>query len=95
MNAEVTLNLSELCRLPALLVAIQQDISALRRDLAPAKPPPERKLFYTKQEAADVLNVSQTTVDRYIRRKLLRKCKATGKVLISVDDLKTFASRTI
>lgn len=50
------------------------------------------KLLYTKKEAAKALNVSERTVDRFIKKGRLSRISGYGRVLISYRALEEFTS---
>jgi ribosomal protein S20 len=49
---------------------------------------------YTKQEAAAFLRVSTKQIEDYIKRGLLKKSKAARRVMISANQVESFADRT-
>ena len=49
--------------------------------------PPEQK-FYSRQKAAEILNISLPTLDKYTRLGRIRGTRLGGRVLYSDEDLK-------
>lgn len=54
----------------------------------------ETKRAYSREEAAQQLGISLSSVDRLIKRKLLKPSRALRRVLISDDELKRFLAVT-
>lgn len=52
------------------------------------------KVFLTVAEAADMLNVSEKTVRRWLSRGILTSCNATRKILIPLKQIQDFAKAT-
>lgn len=52
------------------------------------------KASYTVKEAIRYLGMSDSTIRRLIRRKLLRASKALAKIHILGEDVETFFART-
>jgi len=52
------------------------------------------KLALTRVEAADALDVSPATVDRLVKRGLLRPSRATRRPLYSAEELQRFLRET-
>jgi DNA-binding transcriptional MerR regulator len=60
-------------------------------DIHPPSPP---KLALTRHEAAESLGLSVETIDRLVRRKLLRPSRATRRPLYSVQEIERFLRET-
>jgi len=52
------------------------------------------KLALTRVEAADALNVSPATLDRLVRRGLLRPSRALRRPLFSIAEIERFLRET-
>jgi DNA-binding transcriptional MerR regulator len=48
------------------------------------------KLALTRVEAADALNISPATIDRLVKRGLLRSSKALRRPLFSIAEIERF-----
>lgn len=57
------------------------------------KSPPKNN--YTLKEAALYLNVSTRTIERLIKRRLIRRNKALRKILIPRFELDSFLQKTL
>lgn len=55
---------------------------------------PITKLAFNRIEAAEVLGVSPSTVDRLTKRGLLRPSRAIGRPLYSLKELERFLAET-
>ena len=54
----------------------------------------ERKLAYSRLEAAELLGVCARTVDRWVKDGLLRPSRASRRVLFSREELDRFLRET-
>ena len=54
----------------------------------------ESKLAYSRVEAADVLGISAVSIDRLVKRGLLRPSRATRRPLFAVWELERFLRET-
>jgi len=52
------------------------------------------KLALTRVEAADALNISPATVDRLVKRGLLRPSRALRRPLFSIAEIERFLRET-
>ena len=52
------------------------------------------KLALTRVEAAGALDVSPATLDRLVRRGLLRPSRATGRPLFAIAEIERFLRET-
>ena len=52
------------------------------------------KLALTRVEAADALNVSPATLDRLVKRGLIRPSRALKRPLFAISELERFLSET-
>ena len=52
------------------------------------------KLALTRVEAAEALSLSPATLDRLVKRGLLRPCRATGRPLFSIAEIERFLRET-
>jgi hypothetical protein len=52
------------------------------------------KLALTRVEAADAVSISPATLDRLVKRGLIRPCRATGRPLFSIAELERFLRET-
>ena len=52
------------------------------------------KLALTRVEAADALNLSAATLDRLVKRGLLRPSRATRRPLFSIAEIERFLRET-
>ena len=52
------------------------------------------KLALTRVEAADALNVSPATLDRLVKRRLLRPSRALKRPLFAISELERFLRET-
>jgi excisionase family DNA binding protein len=57
--------------------------------------PGEQKGGYCLKRAAEYLDVSTRTVERLIKRRLLKRSKALGKIIIPKAELDRFLSSTL
>lgn len=58
----------------------------------PKKTLPVERLFYTRQEAAEVLRISLKTLDQIINRKLVRAIRlGRRRILIPAQELERIA----
>ncbi len=48
------------------------------------------KLALTRVEAADALNISPATLDRLVKRGLLRPCRALRRPLFAIAEIERF-----
>lgn len=95
MNETVAALNSKLSTLIAFMKKHRKDLPAAPLQPAESTPASDRKSlltqpFLTKKEAAMLLNVSEDTIDNYIKRGLLRKTQVPGrkKIAIPVADVK-------
>jgi excisionase family DNA binding protein len=54
---------------------------------------PSRRLAYTRREAAELLGVSEHTIDRLARRGLLKPIRATRRPLFSHAEISRFLNQ--
>jgi hypothetical protein len=52
------------------------------------------KLALTRVEAADALSISSASLDRLVKRGLIRPCRATGRPLFPISELERFLRET-
>jgi DNA-binding transcriptional MerR regulator len=52
------------------------------------------KLSLTRVEAADTLSVSPATLDRLVKRGLIRPSRATGRPLFAIAEIERFLRET-
>jgi DNA-binding transcriptional MerR regulator len=52
------------------------------------------KLALNRVEAADALSVSPATLDRLVKRGLIRPSRATGRPLFSIAEIERFLRET-
>ena len=52
------------------------------------------KLALTRVEAADAISVSPATLDRLVRRGLIRPSRATGRPLFAIEEIERFLRET-
>lgn len=52
------------------------------------------KLALTRVEAADALSTSPATIDRWVKRGLLRPCRASGRPLFAIAEIERFLRET-
>jgi Helix-turn-helix domain len=52
------------------------------------------KLALTRVEAADALSISPASLDRLVKRGLIRPCRATGRPLFAISELERFLRET-
>jgi predicted site-specific integrase-resolvase len=52
------------------------------------------KLALTRVEAADALNISPATLDRLVKRGLLRPSRAVRRPLFSIEEIERFLRET-
>lgn len=52
------------------------------------------KLALTRVEAADALNISPASLDRLVKRGLLRPCRAMRRPLFAVAEIERFLRET-
>ena len=52
------------------------------------------KLALTRVEAADALSVSPATLDRLVKRGLIRPSRATGRPLFPIAEIERFLRET-
>jgi DNA-binding transcriptional MerR regulator len=52
------------------------------------------KLALTRVEAADAVSVSPATLDRLVKRGLIRPSRATGRPLFSIAEIERFLRET-
>jgi DNA-binding transcriptional MerR regulator len=52
------------------------------------------KLAFTRVEAADAVSVSPATLDRLVKRGLIRPSRATGRPLFSIAEIERFLRET-
>jgi predicted site-specific integrase-resolvase len=52
------------------------------------------KLALTRVEAADALNVSPATLDRFVKRGLIRPSRAARRPLFAIAELERFLRET-
>jgi excisionase family DNA binding protein len=58
----------------------------------PMPPPPITTLFYTLKEASEILNLSPATIQRLIKRGLLKKSTHSRHIRISKTSIATFVN---
>jgi excisionase family DNA binding protein len=55
-------------------------------------PPTHPRLAYTRHEVAEMLGISEPTIDRLVKRGLLKPIRATRRPLFSLPELERFLS---
>ncbi len=69
-----------------------QAINAYKKPSARATIPPEEKLLVSREEAAQLLSISQRGLDYLIAKWRLPARRIGGRVLIPLADLRKYAS---
>lgn len=70
------------------------DALAAAAELAPAAAPEPDRAVHTRQEAAEVLRTSKTTIDRLLRTGELAYFPVRGRRMIRDLDLQAYMART-
>lgn len=52
------------------------------------------KLLYTKEEAAQILNIRASSIDWLLRKDTLPRHKVAGRVRFTLEDLQQFVERS-
>jgi excisionase family DNA binding protein len=65
--------------------------NAYKKPSARSTIPPEAKLLVSREEAAQLLSISQRGLDYLIANRRLPTRRIGGRVLIPVDDLRKYA----
>ena len=55
---------------------------------------PAQRLAFTREEAAALLGITASTIDRLTKRGLLRPSRATRRPLYSLEELRRFLRET-
>lgn len=59
----------------------------IRQELVALKPK-----YYTKDEAASLLNISRNTIDNWAKKGLISKCKIENRVFFAEEEIKKMMS---
>jgi excisionase family DNA binding protein len=65
----------------------------LRPSRAPAKPDLP-KLLYTREEAAEILNIPVSSINWQLRKNTLPRRKVAGRIRFTLDDLQQYVERS-
>lgn len=85
--------LSTLSEYRAKVDRLEIEMAAMRKAFAASNVP--KKAWLRVDEVAEILNVSETTVRRYVSRGLLRRNAASRHLLVLAEDVDNFGSKVL